>query len=335
MKTTFHVFILTILFIAANGYSCSQVKKSSDDMDGWFLAGSKPKYYEIGPAMKQYNSKEVYYLKSIENVESGFGTIMKQIQPGEYLGKRIRLTGNIKTENIITYTGMWMRVDGKTPGVMLSFDNMSTRPITGTTEWQKYEIVLDVPDSSSNIAYGVLLEGNGSVWLSNLAIEVVGSDVTSTNTLQQPVNMTGNFSILPDELANIPDAIEIKHTPVDPRAVKPKEDTINYYWFYKTTVKASFEDLEITEFGTYLWNGNKWVFGNVTGKPFEPKDFAEWYKCKNWKLKKGKEYSNPNNWNFSPVLQDGKILWYYIGRNKKGELFKGYSIVSYTGEMKK
>lgn len=56
-----------------------------------------------------------------------------------------------------------------------------------------------------------------------------------------------------------------------PYAVKTKEDTANYYWFYKASVKASFEDLEITEFGSYLWDGLKWVFGNVTGKPFEPK----------------------------------------------------------------
>ncbi|NOS85426.1 MAG: hypothetical protein HOP31_09830 [Ignavibacteria bacterium] len=332
---TLNIFFILVLFNFLNGYSCSQVNKSNSDMGGWFLAGSKPKYYEIGPAMKKYNSKEVYYLKSIENVESGFGTIMKQVPPGEYLGKRVRLTGNIKSENIVSVAGMWMRVDGKQPGVMLTFDNMSSRPIKGTTDWQKYEIVLDVPDSSSNIAYGVLLEGSGSVWLSDLVFEIVGSDVASTNTLVQPVNMMGNFSILPDELINIPDAIEVRHTPIMPYAVKPMDDTANYYWFYKTIVKATFEDLEITEFGAYIWNGTKWVFSNVTGKPFEPKDFAEWYTCKNWKMKKGVEYIDPNNWNYSPILQNGKSLWYYIGRNKKGELFKGTAIVDYVGEMKK
>jgi len=181
MKTTFKLFGIIVFFIIANGFSCSQVKKSNGDMGGWFLAGSKPTYYEIGEAMKKHDSKEVYYLKSIENVESGFGTIMKQVQPGEYLGKRIRLTGNIKCENVASSAGMWMRVDGKQPGVMLTFDNMSNRPIKGTTDWQKYEIVLDVPDSSSNIGYGVLLEGNGSVWLSDLTFEIVGNDVASTD----------------------------------------------------------------------------------------------------------------------------------------------------------
>lgn len=335
MKTLNISFILVLTTILSGSFIFSQVK-SNDGNGGWLLAGSKPKYYEIGPAMKQYNSKDVYYLKSVENVESGFGTILKQMDPKDLLGKRVRLTGNIKCENVMNYAGMWMRVDGNTPGVMLGFDNMVNRPITGTTDWQKYEIVLDVPDSSVNIGYGVLMDGNGSLWISDLVFDIVGDDVASTNMLPpERLKSVGNYTELPLEIMNIPDAIIIKHTPATPYAVKPKEDTANFYWFYKTSVKASFEDLEITEFGSYTWDGLKWVFGNVTGKPFEPKDFAEWYSCKKWKLKKGVEYTDPNNWNYSSVLKDGKILWYYIARNKKGELFKGTAIVDYTGEMKK
>ncbi len=335
MKTLNISFILVLTTILSGSFIFSQVK-SNDGNGGWLLAGSKPKYYEIGPAMKQYNSKDVYYLKSVENVESGFGTILKQMDPKDLLGKRVRLTGNIKCENVMNYAGMWMRVDGNTPGVMLGFDNMGNRPITGTTDWQKYEIVLDVPDSSVNIGYGVLMDGNGSLWISDLVFDIVGDDVASTNMLPpERLKSVGNYTELPLEIMNIPDAIIIKHTPATPYAVKPKEDTANFYWFYKTSVKASFEDLEITEFGSYTWDGLKWVFGNVTSKPFEPKDFAEWYSCKKWKLKKGVEYTDPNNWNYSSVLKDGKILWYYIARNKKGELFKGTAIVDYTGEMKK
>ena len=77
------------------------------------------------------------------------------------------------------------------------------------------------------------------------------------------------------------------------------------------------EDIEITHFGSYFWAGDHWIFGTVTGKPFDAKDFADWYKCKNAKMKKGKEYSDENNWNSGKLLQGGKSLWYYIGKNKK------------------
>lgn len=69
MKTLKIFFILVLLTVLSNSFVFSQVTNKVSN-GGWMLAGSKPKYYEIGPAMKQYNSKDVYFLKSIENVES-------------------------------------------------------------------------------------------------------------------------------------------------------------------------------------------------------------------------------------------------------------------------
>ncbi len=77
-----------------------------------------------------------------------------------YIGKRLRLSGYIRTINS-SGTGMWMRVDGNEMGKSLQFDNMGSRQIMGTTEWQKYEIVLDIPATSRGIYYGVLTTGSG------------------------------------------------------------------------------------------------------------------------------------------------------------------------------
>ena len=151
-------------------------------IDDWFKAGSKPYLYEIGKDEKvKHNEQVSYYLKSINKIEDGFGNIMRQIIPDEYRGKRIKLTGTIKSENIDNWAGMWMRVDGPEPGKSLQFDNMQNRPIKGSNEWTNYEIVLDVPENSTGIAYGVLVSGNGQIWFSSLSFEVVGTDVPSTN----------------------------------------------------------------------------------------------------------------------------------------------------------
>jgi hypothetical protein len=80
---------------------------------------------------------------------------------------------------------MWMRIDGPTSGEMLGFDNMKNRPIEGTNDWQKYEIVLDVPDNSTGVFYGVLIHGNGQAWLGDFSFEIVGDDVKTTNMLKQ------------------------------------------------------------------------------------------------------------------------------------------------------
>ncbi|MCA9492492.1 MAG: hypothetical protein KC621_21310 [Myxococcales bacterium] len=48
---------------------------------------------------------------------------------------------------------------------MLSFDNMQERPIRGTQDWTRHEIVLDVPTGATNIAFGILVAGKGTVWI--------------------------------------------------------------------------------------------------------------------------------------------------------------------------
>ena len=71
-----------------------------------------------------------------------------------------------------------MRVDKQRDPV--AFDNMQDRPIKGTTGWQSYAVVLDVPQDATGIAFGILLGGTGAVWLNNVTFEVVGTDVATT-----------------------------------------------------------------------------------------------------------------------------------------------------------
>ena len=56
--------------------------------------------------------------------------------PVPYLGKRVRLSGYVKTENVEKSVGLWMIVAGPN-GEMLGSDNMARRPIKGTTDSKK------------------------------------------------------------------------------------------------------------------------------------------------------------------------------------------------------
>ncbi len=193
MKTKNFLFVLFSLLLF-NLISCSQNQKISNNIDDWFKAGSKPDSYEIGKDEKvKYNDEPSMYLKSITDVKDGFGTVMKDIKHGDYIKKRIRLTGFIKSENIVGWAGMWMRVDGPDPKKSLQFDNMKSRPIKGTNDWTKYEIVLDVPENSTGIYFGVLISGNGHVWFNSFSLDVVGDDVPSTNMLKNENPVDGWF----------------------------------------------------------------------------------------------------------------------------------------------
>ena len=128
------------------------------------------------------DGKNAATIKSVEEKIEGFGTLMQQSKPDKYIGKRIKMTGFLKAEKVNGWAGLWLRIDQTGSQKPLSIDNMKDRKITGTSDWKKYEIVLDVPENASLIAYGALLDGTGQIWFDNLSFDIVDENVPLTVT---------------------------------------------------------------------------------------------------------------------------------------------------------
>jgi hypothetical protein len=159
---------------------------------GWFMAGSKPALYDSGvDAQTVLNGLPSAFMKSIQPVPEGFGTLMQNFAATQYLGQRVRFTALVKSEGVEKWAGLWMRVDGASQK-SLAFDNMGDRPIKGTTAWQSYDVVLDVPQTATGIFFGVLMEGAGEVWLNSANFEVVGTEVPTTGASSSagPTNLS-------------------------------------------------------------------------------------------------------------------------------------------------
>ena len=168
MKTRIVKFA-TVLFTAVIFFSF-------DVPNGWIKKGSHPDSYEMGiDKGTGQDGKNSATIKSKEDDIQGFGTLMQSSSPQKFLGKKIKMTGYLKTENVKGWTGLWLRVDEADSQQPLSFDNMYDRGITGTTGWTKYEIILDVPANAFNLAYGALLAGSGQIWFDNITFEEAGS----------------------------------------------------------------------------------------------------------------------------------------------------------------
>lgn len=168
-----------------------------EKIKGWFLSGSHPYNYEIGiDRTNVHQGKTSGYLKSKTVQEKDeFATMMQQFKANAFKGKRIKLSGFIKTNNVTQFSGLWMRVDSASEDI-LQFDNMSDRPIIGTNSWNRYSIVLDVPENSAVISFGILLTGEGEVWSDGLNFEIVDKDTPTTNIsfednlLEEPTNLS-------------------------------------------------------------------------------------------------------------------------------------------------
>jgi hypothetical protein len=168
--------------------------------NGWWKNGTNNAVaYVAGVDRSQtHEGLRSAYVKSIQPAIEGFGGMMQMCSAENFIGKRLRFSAWMKTENANDGGAhLWFRVDGKEKNAMLQFDNMDSRPVKGTTEWQQYSVVLDVPADAAALAYGFFVQGTGQAWVSGVKIEEVGPDVPSTN-------MTGNKARgLPDAPVNL------------------------------------------------------------------------------------------------------------------------------------
>lgn len=166
-----------------------QTHKQNASIRGWILAGSHPELYNHG-VEKQDGEKNSGYLRSKETWSEGFGTLMQTFKANQYRGKRLKYSALVKAEEVEEWAGLWMRVDGSHREV-LAFDNMQSRSIKGTSGWQRYEVVLDIPPEALHIAFGILLHGPGQTWIKDIQFTTVTSDVpiSAETRSDQPANL--------------------------------------------------------------------------------------------------------------------------------------------------
>jgi len=169
-------------------------------MRSWFMAGSYPQDYEQGiDSSVTYHEKNSGYLKAKVLQPEGFGTLMQMFKADLYRNKRMSFSALVKSEGVEKCAGLWMRVDGPKGEKPLSFDNMHNRPIQGTTGWQQYRITLEVPQESINIAFGILLEGKGQVWLNDVQFKEGRADeITASTPLVEYPGQPGNLDFTED-----------------------------------------------------------------------------------------------------------------------------------------
>ena len=113
---------------------------------------------------------------NLRPAQAGFGVATGTFPVSAAMGKKIRFSGAIKTTDLEGFAGLWWRADG--PNGVLAFDNMQTRAAKGTTDWKRYEIVLDIPPETVNINFGVLMPGKGWHGLTICRSRSTGSRLT-------------------------------------------------------------------------------------------------------------------------------------------------------------
>jgi erythromycin esterase-like protein len=164
--------------------------------------------------------------------QAAFGTASGTFPPEPALGKTIRFSGYIKTENVSGYAGFWWRADARNQPA--AFANLGDAAPKGTTDWHRYQLELSVPAKTNAIYFGPLLAGSGTAWFDDLQVEIDGQPYASDAydfSFEGPT-LKGLSPAIPTYPTRLDDrvahsgkqSLRISHiaTPENPKAVDPK-----------------------------------------------------------------------------------------------------------------
>jgi hypothetical protein len=183
MKKLMLAVLLFTIILTCNLFS----QKQQILPEGWFRAGNNSSEFKTSIDNEVHqNGERSIFIESFNPGQKEFETIMQTINAKKYLGKRLKLKGFIKSDDVKGSCSIWMRIDGPNRE-NLGFDNLYGRNVSGTTDWKEYIIVLDVPIKSVSINYGLMLNGDGKAWFDNLSISEVDKSVEVTNLNKEPV----------------------------------------------------------------------------------------------------------------------------------------------------
>ena len=155
---------------------------ASPSISGWQMppVGSLREYaIDLDNSVKRRGNRSVSLNALLPNPSSPGHTILIQyIDAARYRGKRVRFSAFLKSERVDS-ANLLLRMDG--PGmVVVNQDHMQSRLLTGTVDWTKHEIVLDVPVDSMQLVIGFRLVGGGHLWADDASFEIVDPSVPLT-----------------------------------------------------------------------------------------------------------------------------------------------------------
>ncbi|MCS3871567.1 C-terminal processing protease CtpA/Prc [Chryseobacterium ginsenosidimutans] len=182
MKT---YFIIPLLLLGMASFAQNRIENLNFESTEnnlpkiWKIIGDSSAKVSADTKEKQEGATSIL----IDATENGFKGLMYTL-PQNYAGKKITLSGYIKTENISDgFAGLWLRIDPE-----IGFDNMNKQGLKGTNDWKKYEVTLEMsPQNTQKIVVGALLSGKGKMWVDNLKITVDGKDIENVKIFEQKI----------------------------------------------------------------------------------------------------------------------------------------------------
>jgi hypothetical protein len=158
------------------------------------FAKGPPRAYDIGvdPSAEEQGYRSLTIKSLIKLTPASVNLAVAQQEAQGYAGKRLRFSGQIRSEGVNTWAGLFMDVVPKGGALVQLKGGLeggeAILPPPGAAgqaphkAWQDVSVVVQVPATVNTVHLGLALVGEGQVWARKLHFEVVGSEVPLTST---------------------------------------------------------------------------------------------------------------------------------------------------------
>ena len=167
---------------------------------GWFKAGSHPAEYEMGlDETVRHEGRQVERHRQVHGRQPAGVRHADADDAAGRVPRQACAAVGVREVRKAHVVGRPLVPRGRPESRTCPWRSTTCRigPSRGTTDWTRYEIVLDVPAEAQRLAFGILLAGGGQVWMDDLKFEVVPTTVktprTSRRRLRRPRRSNLNF----------------------------------------------------------------------------------------------------------------------------------------------
>ncbi len=175
--------LLTLSFVTLMIFGFTLIDETPK---GWTFGADRTSYRAGLDTIISEHGQTSATIESIVENPADFCTLMQSSVIKEFSGKRVKMTGFIKSQGTNATGSMWVRVDDFGNKIFADFDNMMDRPVKGDMDWTKCEIIFDVPEKCV-LFFGFIFLGTGKIWVDNVTFEIVSNTESKTaNSLDQP-----------------------------------------------------------------------------------------------------------------------------------------------------
>lgn len=144
---------------------------------GWSAQETESREYRVGLDRRLlHQGKPSLFIRSLVPEPEGTVDVLQTFRANRYRGKRVRLSGFLRTEKVATQASLFVRIGADDP-VLRSYDRVGA---SGTGPWKLYELVADVPSGADSIQFGISMDGTGTLWAAHFRFEAVSSSVPLT-----------------------------------------------------------------------------------------------------------------------------------------------------------